>query len=358
MNVSNHAPVPAQIKAPKSNAAPQPLGSAAENAGDESFESLLLKAMRMPVQTGENLGLEFIDTLNVETAVLAITNEGEIELNLLDKIDPGDVNLDLEVLSETIPDEPIVTETIFEVSFDSESVLETDAEAPIHEVLMDETPIDEIPIHIEEMALDASADRFDMTGVLGHAKAVEWQEFKLAQTKNAPRDGRDSEEITTTNISEGLKAKPQNKQARSAKSSIGAVRASHRAMPVAVPKASSSISLQSQNIQEGDGIESPADLAEGIEDGADLLNKEAAKSSAKSILNTLSSQAQTNPVFVALSTLENGLKLIARVQNMTEADQMHLSETVRSYLAENGFTSVDIVIDSFHAKQNRQAGGG
>ncbi|WP_371395854.1 hypothetical protein [Fretibacter rubidus] len=335
MIVLNHNTASLKASIPKSP--PQDTVALFDGKNDQSvsFEEELLRAMKMP-SAGE------------QTEVSLIQIDGERAAETLRIADLGGSVVDVNVTVNFL-------ENYGDINAANEMLMHNTMDKLEAGVIQQLSGYDGLGVDTNH-----SADRFDMTGVLGHWKAIDYASritdfqhlnIERQQTKTLPLstlfDGNTSDSIVKA-ITVVKQNTPVTSKVRSA-----VVKRVGNSTQINVPRASASKNNQAVD---GDLSSLLNDTLQDFGDAAEVSQRQAVKGQVKSITNLLGSQAQTHPVFVALYSVDNGLKLIARVQDITLGDQEIIRDNARKLLAQNGLPNVDIQINLVGNNHQMQSG--
>ena len=217
------------------------------------------------------------------------------------------------------------------------------------------------------------ADRFDMTGILGHS-----QFLSNAHLISAGHQSQ-TVELLNPSFDEAIQQKADSNLDVDLQNNLKPQQFVERLERVVETKKTTpsktvrgkkqvlsldNLNRKSQNhimdmshVLDADGAHVSLNISSDISDGVGEASHNSVKTPIQSLLNTASSRAHTNQLLVAIQSLENGLRLYARVQNMSHQEQAELLVNARALLIENGFFDAEIVIDEFRPFTTQSNGG-
>lgn len=218
------------------------------------------------------------------------------------------------------------------------------------------------------------ADRFDMTGVLGHSHSIS-NAHKVFADYQSSIDG-----LTYPSIDQDIDQKVESQLDIDSQNHLKLYQSTERVDRSSEKRkitplknvrgkkpfpALNEVNIKSQNhnmdlshLLDADGAQHTSSFSGEISDGTNEVLRSSVKTPIQSLLSTASSHAHSNQLLVALQSLENGLRLYARVQNMSSQEQAELLVNARALLIENGFFEAEIVIDEFRPSATQNNGRG
>lgn len=218
------------------------------------------------------------------------------------------------------------------------------------------------------------ADRFDMTGVLGHNQHISNTHIVIADHQSQEINpgsllvNQDIEQKVESRLDDNWQRNlkldqsvERLDQATETKKTTPMKNARGKKLFPALAEISSKSQKNTMDLShllDADVSLLTSSFSGEISDGTSEVLRSSVKTPIQSLLSKTSSHAHSNQLLVALQSLENGLRLYARVQNMSSQEQAELVESARALLIENGFFETEIVIDEFRLNINQHKDGG